>query len=133
MIAIVQAALDAIRNADGMKFASLELDGYRIISLQGPSGRRHVFEQTAQGAPPALTRKPGSWEVCPVSMKALVDPNGRAAVWVPYIFHRYGARHHCGVESWTLFRVGRNWKIVNFADTDNTLDGRAPETVCPRD
>lgn len=131
-VTVVREALDAIRDADSKKFASLELDGYRIVSLQGPLGQRRVFQQTARDAATGTpTRKPGAWEVRPRSMKALLDPNGMAVVWVPYVFYLGGAPQHCGIESWTLFRVGRNWKIINFADTDNELDGRTPAAVCP--
>ncbi len=131
-VAAVRAALDAIRDADGKKFASLELDGYRIVSLQGPPGRRHIFQQTAKvAAAGARARKPGAWEVRPLSLKVLLDPNGMAVVWLPYVFYLNGAPQHCGIESWTLFRVSGNWRIINFADTDNELRGRAPQTVCP--
>lgn len=130
--AVVRAALDAIRDADGKKFASLELDGYRIVSLQGPPSRRRIFQQTAKAAAAgAQARKPDAWEVRPLSLKVLLDPNGMAVVWVPYVFYLNGAAHHCGIESWTLFRVSGNWRIINFADSDNELHGRDPETVCP--
>lgn len=132
-IAVVREALDAIRDADRKKFASLELDGYRIVSLQGPLDRRRVFQQTARDAAAGTqARKPGAWEVRPLSIRALLDPNGMAVVWVPYVFYLNGARHHCGVESWTLFRMGGHWRIINFADTDNDLDGRTPAAVCPK-
>ena len=129
---MVRAALDAIRDADGKKAAALELDGYRVVSLQGPIAQRHIFEEAArQSAARAATRKPGHWEVRPQSTKVLLDPNGMAVVWVPYVFYLDGVPHHCGVESWTLFRIGGAWKIINFADTDNDLGGRSPKAVCP--
>lgn len=131
-IAVVQAALDAIRDADGRKSAALQLEGFRVVSLQGPIARRHVFEETpGKAAARAATRKPGHWEVRAQSTKVLLDPNGMAVVWVPYVFYLDGVRHHCGVESWTLFRMNGAWKIINFADTDNDLDGRNPKAVCP--
>lgn len=131
-IAVVRAALDAIRDADHKKSAALELDGYRVVSLQGPIARRHVFEEAARkSAARAAARKPGHWEVRPRSTKVLLDPNGMAVVWVPYVFYLDGAPQHCGVESWTLFRMHGTWKIINFADTDNELEGRSPEAVCP--
>lgn len=133
VLAVVRAALDAIRDADRERLASLELEAYRVVSLQGPIDRRRVFEETAkESAASAAARKPGAWAVRPLSTKVLLDRNGMAVVWTPYVFYLDGVPDHCGVESWTLFRVSGDWKIINFADTDNALAGRAPATVCPK-
>jgi hypothetical protein len=41
------------------------------------------------------------------------------------------ALHHCGYESYVLFRTARGWEIVAFADTDTPLRGRSRAAVCP--
>ena len=48
-----------------------------------------------------------------------------------YVFYLYGAPHHCGHESYVLFRTEDGWKIVTFADTDTLLQGRSWKVVCP--
>jgi hypothetical protein len=78
------------------------------------------------------TLRPGSWDVRILRATERVDANGMAHVWARYVFYLDGAAHHCGYESYVLFRTADGWKIVEFADTDNLLNHRAVDAVCPK-
>ena len=43
-----------------------------------------------------------------------------ATVWTPYTFFLGEKLSHCGVNTFTLFRSGAGWKILNIADTRRT-------------
>jgi hypothetical protein len=40
-----------------------------------------------------------------------------AHAWTPYEFYLQGALHHCGVNSFQLFREPEGWKIIYIIDT----------------
>ncbi len=40
-----------------------------------------------------------------------------ANAWVPYEFWLNGTFHHCGVNSFQLFKEDENWKIIYLIDT----------------
>lgn len=40
-----------------------------------------------------------------------------ASVWTPYRFYHQGKFHHCGVNSFQLVKLGKEWKIQYVIDT----------------
>ena len=36
-------------------------------------------------------------------------------------------------ESYDLFKTSEGWKIISLADTDNPLNGKSADEVCPED
>ena len=48
--------------------------------------------------------------------KILVDGN-MASVWVPYQFYYKGNFSHCGVNSFQLAKINKEWKIQYIIDT----------------
>ena len=53
-----------------------------------------------------------------------------ASVWAPYDFHVNGAFSHCGVDSFTLVRVGGDWKVTGITYTVER-SGCAPSPLGP--
>ncbi len=45
-----------------------------------------------------------------------------AHAWTPYEFYLQGAFHHCGVNSFQLFRDPEGWKIIYIIDTRRVAD-----------
>lgn len=43
-----------------------------------------------------------------------------AQVWGEYEFLRAGKFHHCGVDSFSLFKTAEGWKVVSIAFTSET-------------
>src|SRR5688572_28513368 len=51
-----------------------------------------------------------------LSWQILID-DGMASVWTPYEFYFENKFSHCGVNSFQLMQVGREWKITQITDT----------------
>jgi hypothetical protein len=120
----------AMRDADSKTVDLLLHPNYQGLSLQGTS--RHVFVDTRDRAVGDIAKlKPGEWEVRFLSTATRVDPNGLAHVWARYVFLYKGALDHCGYESYGLFKTAEGWKVISFADTDNALNGKSADEVCP--
>jgi len=50
-----------------------------------------------------------------------IQEDGRMAhAWTPYEFWYNGEFHHCGVNSFQLFKVENSWKIIYLIDTRKT-------------
>jgi len=45
-----------------------------------------------------------------------------ATVWVPFRFYLDGKFSHCGVNQFTLFWNGDQWKIIHLIDTSETCE-----------
>jgi hypothetical protein len=122
----------AMRDADAKTVDLLLHANYQGLSLQGTKRNRHVFVDTRDGAVSDIGKlKPGEWEVRFLSTATRVDPNGLAHVWARYVFLYKGALDHCGYESYGLFKTPEGWKVISFADTDNPLNGKSADEVCP--
>jgi len=72
--------------------------------------------------------KPGDWAVRLGYAVLHQDATGIATLWAPYTFYMSGKKSHCGVESFTLYRLNDGWKIVQFADT-HLWDGSEAQCV----
>jgi hypothetical protein len=122
----------AMRDADAKTVHLLLHANYQGLSLQGTKRNRHVFVDTRDGAVSDIAKlKPGEWEVRFLSTATRIDPNGLAHVWARYVFLYKGALDHCGYESYGLFKTPEGWKVISFADTDNALNGKSADEVCP--
>lgn len=121
-----------LRDADAGVVRSLLHDEYRGISLQGPFDQRKIYVENREKAiSDVAALKPGAWDVRILGAATKIDQNGMAHVWARYVFYFEGRPDHCGYESYSLYRSPEGWKIVNFADTDNPLNGKKVADVCP--
>ncbi|OOG64746.1 hypothetical protein B0E46_04870 [Rhodanobacter sp. B04] len=59
--------------------------------------------------------------------KVLVQ-GGIAQVWAPYDFHRDGKFSHCGIDSFSLVRSGKDWQVASVSYTVQKL-GCAPSPL----
>jgi len=122
----------ALRNADAKTVDSLLHEDYHGVSLQGPADHRHVYVETRTKAVSDVAGlHPGDWDVRVLSSSTRIDPTGMAQVWARYAFYFKGKPNHCGHESYVMYQSEQGWKIVSFADTDNPLNGRNVDKVCP--
>jgi hypothetical protein len=122
----------AFRDGDAVGVRSLLHDEYHGISLQGPLDHRKLHVENREKAiADVAALKPGAWDVRILIASTEIDPNGMAHVWARYVFYFEGKPDHCGYESYSLYQSPEGWKVVNFADTDNPLDGKGVAAVCP--
>lgn len=78
-----------------------------------------VLQQEAPGAfLKAVAGRPADqkWEERLLDVVIKVDGN-MAHAWTPYEFWFNGTFHHCGVNSFQLFKEGNTWKIIYIIDT----------------
>lgn len=133
-IETVELLHTALRNADPKAVDSLLHEEYHGVSLQGPSDHRHVYVETrAKAIDDVAHLKPNEWDVRILSTTTQIDPKGMAHVWARYVFYFKGKPNHCGHESYDLYQSARGWRVVSFADTDNPLNGKEVDQVCPAD
>jgi hypothetical protein len=122
----------AMRDADAKTVDLLLHPAYQGLSLQGAKGNRHVYVDTRDRAVSDIAKlEPGEWEVRFLGTATRIDPNGLAHVWARYVFFYKGTLDHCGYESYGLFKTPEGWKVISFADTDNALNGKSADEVCP--
>jgi hypothetical protein len=124
VLATVQTLLDGWREADASRLETALHPDFREVTLHLIDGQWD-FAAVDRARLISLMSKidKGSWD------DRLVDPivhvdGPIAVVWSRYEFTvRYvedGVAHapkHCGIETFQLYRVEADWKIVNFADT----------------
>ena len=58
--------------------------------------------------------------------KIRVDGN-MAHAWTPYSFYLGGSFHHCGVNSFQLFKAEEGWRILHLSDT-RRVEGCDPKS-----
>lgn len=122
----------ALRDADAAAVDSLLHAEYHGVSLQGQRDHRNIYVETRTKAiSDVASLKPNDWDVRMLSASTQIDPNGMAHVWTRYVFYFKGTPNHCGYESYTLYQGAGGWEVVSFTDTDNPLNGRSIDEVCP--
>jgi hypothetical protein len=132
-LGVIERLHQAMRDADAKTADRLLHASYQGLSLQGAKESRHVFVETRDRAVGDIAKlKPGEWEVRFLSTATRVDRNGLAHVWARYVFLYKGTPNHCGYESYGLLKTPEGWKIISFADTDNPLNGKSADEVCPK-
>jgi hypothetical protein len=124
VLAVVQSLLDGWRDADTSKLeAALHKDFREVtLHLQGSAWNFSVVDREVLFKTVARIPK-GAWDDRLVNPQVHID-GPIAVVWSRYKFTvnyvEDGVVHspvHCGVETFQLYRIGSDWKIVNFADT----------------
>ena len=104
-IAVVHQLLDGWREANSAKAAATWAPEFRLFTLRKDGAGKRLEQDTRENL-----LKLGK----PVVQQ---DVTGIATVWAPYTFYMSGRKSHCGIESFTLYRLNQGWKIVQFADT----------------
>lgn len=110
VLAVAQAALDAINRGDMAAFTDLMVDEattFRVTAGRPGYEARTRAETRMQRIGRAVTER---------GFDATVHVAGPlAVVWLPYDLYVDGAWSHCGVDTFTLIRVDGGWKIVSLA------------------
>lgn len=60
----------------------------------------------------------------------VLEHGSLAVVWAEYDFHLNGKFSHCGIDSFTLLKTDKGWKIAAISDTRETT-GCAPSPLGP--
>ena len=140
VLAIVDSALAVINSGDrvalsdlmipeGQVFPARERDGAGVYSA------RTAASQRAEGRRAPIVERGFNPEVRIAGTIAMV--------WLPYDLYAEGRWSHCGIDLFTLVRVGSEWRIANLTYTieqppacrehpDGVPTGMAPRIPAPR-
>lgn len=128
VLAVARAALTAITAGDWIGLTDLMVPGSQIhVSMQRDGAWAHRMrtredERATTNAPRLVER--GFDPTVQVS-------GGLAIAWVPYDIYVDGAWSHCGIDLFTMIRIGTGWKVVNLAYTVEQPPACRPHPLGP--
>lgn len=139
VLAIVDSALAVINSGDRIALSDLMIPEAHVFPARERNGEgtysaRTVASQRADGRRAPIIERGFNPEVRLAGTIAMV--------WLPYDLYAEGRWSHCGVDLFTLVRVGSVWRIANFTYTieqppacvehpDGLPAGMAPRTPAP--
>jgi ketosteroid isomerase-like protein len=100
-----KAAVEALTHPDGMQFSARYLPGQEPIRVRS---NREDMANMKPGGPHFAERM---W-----SPTVLIRAD-LAQVWAPYSFDIDGKRSHCGIDNFTMMRIGGKWVMTNASWT----------------
>lgn len=120
----VQTLLDGWREADAAKLESVLHKDFREVTLHLQDGVWNSAVVDRATLIETMSKiQAGSWDDQLIDPKVLTS-GPIAVVWSQYRFTIHytengvaQAPSHCGIETFQLYKVGSEWKIINFADT----------------
>jgi hypothetical protein len=139
VLAVVDSALVVINLGDRNALSDLMLPEAQVFAARDQDGGGTYVTRTAAEQRTAGRRAP--------IIERGFDPQVRIAgtiamVWLPYDLYAEGRWLHCGVDLFTMVRVGSVWRIANFTYTieqppacaehpDGVPPGMVPRTRTP--
>ncbi|HPF61098.1 MAG TPA: hypothetical protein PLI93_03470 [Gemmatimonadales bacterium] len=114
VVAVATAALTAITAGDWTRLTDLMVPESQIhVSVQrdGTWAHRMRTREAERGNTGARLLVERGWD--PIVRVA----GGMAIAWVPYDIYVDGKWSHCGVDLFTMMRIGSEWKLVGLAYT----------------
>lgn len=116
--AVVRQLLDGWREADSAKAQATWAPDFRLFTLRNDGEGKRLDQDTRERLSKSMRAlKPGGWDIRLGQTVLQQDQTGIATLWAPYTFYLSGKKSHCGIETFTLYRLNEGWKIVQFADT----------------
>ena len=116
--AVARQLLEGWREANSVKAKATWAPQFRLFTLRKEGNGKRLDQDTPERLSKSMAAlKPGSWDIRLGKTVVLQDATGIATVWAPYTFYMSGKKSHCGIETFTLYRLNQGWKIVQFADT----------------
>ena len=116
--AVFRQLLDGWREADLAKAQATWAPDFRLFTLRNDGEGKRLDQDTRERLSKSMRAlKPGGWDIRLGQTVLQQDQTGIATLWAPYTFYLSGKKSHCGIETFTLYRLNEGWKIVQFADT----------------
>ena len=116
--AAVKNLFDGMRAGDSSQVRQAFLpDAFLQSVVVAKDGSTKTQRETIQNFVKAVgTPHDQVWDEQIYDLKVLID-GPMAIVWAPYKFYLGTQFSHCGVNAFTLARVGSTWKIAGITDT----------------
>ncbi|GAB3706107.1 nuclear transport factor 2 family protein [Spirosoma flavus] len=110
----------AMQKADSTMLKPLFTTSARLQTVINKQGDVSVRDEAIAGFINSIGKaKAGALDERLSGMEIKIDAD-LATAWTPYVFYYQGAKHHCGVNAFTLVKMGGNWKIQTIIDTRRT-------------
>ena len=87
------------------------------------SGSPVLVNESAEAFLASMANLPDTLKIEERLLEYRIQTDGDMAhAWTPYEFYLQGKFHHCGVNSFQLFREPEGWKIIYIIDTRRVKD-----------
>lgn len=111
VLAVVDSAMAAINTGDMVALSNVMTDSGQVYATRDVNGvpmfnMRTAASQRAAGQRPPIIERGFDAEVR--------IAGAMASVWLPYDLWIGGKWSHCGIDQFTLVRVGTGWRIANL-------------------
>ncbi|MEO8176408.1 MAG: hypothetical protein ABI626_07080 [Sphingomicrobium sp.] len=114
----VRSLIDGWRSANFEQASRTLAPQFRLLTLRrSETGPEVQIDERDHLLSSMRSLKAGAWDVRLGTAIEQQDGSGIATVWAPYTFYLNGKKSHCGIETYTLYRLAEGWRIVTFADT----------------
>ncbi|OOG38118.1 nuclear transport factor 2 family protein [Rhodanobacter sp. C05] len=113
VLGAVDALFDAMakHDVDASRKLILPGAGFMAVSPEGTAQMKHDTDYLDSLAKHKEAFRERIW-----NPKVLVQ-GGIAQVWAPYDFHLDGKFSHCGIDSFSLVRSGKDWQVASVSYT----------------
>ena len=113
----VNSLFDGMKKADSTALKTLFTPTARLQTVVNKQGDVSVQDDPIAGFITSVGKAPaGALDERLSGMDIKIDGD-LATAWTPYAFFYNGQQRHCGVNSFTLVRMGSSWKIHTIIDT----------------
>lgn len=121
----VNTLFQAMQKADSTMLKPLFNPGARLQTIINKQGDVTVRDEAIAGFINSIGKaKAGTLDERLSGIDIKIDGD-LATAWTPYVFYFQDKKSHCGVNAFTLVKIGGSWKIQTIIDTrrkDNCPD-----------
>ena len=121
----VSQLFEGMKKADSTMLKTLFMPTARLQTVINKQGDVSVRDEAISGFISSIGKaKAGTLNERLSGMDIKIDGE-LATVWTPYVFYFQNKKSHCGVNAFTLVKIGESWKIQTIIDTrrkDNCPD-----------
>ena len=113
----VHTLFQAMQKADSTMLKPLFSPGARLQTVINKQGDVTVRDEAIAGFINSIGKaKAGTLDERLSGIDIKIDGD-LATAWTPYVFYFQDKKSHCGVNAFTLVKIGGSWKIQTIIDT----------------
>ncbi len=112
----------AMKNGDGFLLKSVFADSAILQTIGGGEAGVNIKNQEVKGFIDFVSKQTAGAADEQISFGAIKIDGDLASVWTPYKFYFKGKFSHCGVNSFQLVRLNKEWKIQYLIDTRRKIN-----------
>lgn len=113
----INTLFQAMQKADSTMLKPLFNPGARLQTVINKQGDVTVRDEAIAGFINSIGKaKAGTLDERLSGMDIKIDGD-LATAWTPYVFYFQDKKSHCGVNAFTLVKIGGSWKIQTIIDT----------------